>query len=249
MEQKNYFLSLAATLLMVLICLFLIKFFNISYPITIITTTKTSELAVVGEGKIDAVPDLAYVDAGITVNNLPTTDAVQNEINQTNNKIIESMKALGIKKEDIKTSNYSINPNYSYDGGRDKISGYNGNATTTIKIRNIQLVPKVIQAVTAAGANQVRGARFTIDKPEVYREQARDLAIKNAKIQAQQLAKKLGISLGKITNIVESSPTNYNYPVYAAQSMLESKIAGSTPEIEPGTQTYTSVVTLYFEKK
>lgn len=229
--------------------LFLIKFFDISYPLTITTTTKSTELSVVGEGKIDVVPDTAYVDVGITVDNVTTVIEAQNKINETNNKIITAMKKLGINKNDIKTSNYSIYPNYIYEGSRNTINGYNGNVTIAIKVKNINQTTNVITEATKAGANQVQGTRFVIDKPENYRVKVRELAIANAKDQAQKLANSLGIKLGKISNIVELSPSNdIIQPLYSGKAMSEG-IGGVAPQIEPGSQTLTSVVTLYFEKK
>lgn len=226
--------------------LFSIKSFDISYPLQITNTTKSSELAVVGEGKVDVVPDSASVSVGITVNNAKTVEAAQKTIDETNNKIIDAMKNLGIDKKDITTSNYSINPNYSYEGGKNSISGYNGNVNLTIKVKDNDLLSKVIDEATKSGANQVFGTTFTIENPDTYREQARNKAIQNAKDQAEKLAKTLGIRLGKITNIVETSP---NYPVPFLKIAADGRGGSASPEIEQGTQTVSSTVTLYFEKK
>jgi len=225
----------------------LIKVFDISYPLSITTTSRTSELAVVGEGKVDANPDVAYIDAGIAINNSPSVDEVQQTLADTNNKIIAAMKELDIKTEDIKTSNYSIYPNYVYENNQNRIQGYNGNATISIKVKDVKKASEVITAATSAGANQVNGVRFEIDKPEKYREEARNKAIENAKQQAQKLASTLGIKLGNIVNIVESQPNNYPGPIYAKS--LESGAGGGGPDIQPGTQTIQTSVTLYFEKK
>jgi uncharacterized protein YggE len=245
--MKNVF-YFASGLLILLFALFFIKLFDFSIPLTIVSTTRSSELSVVGEGKIDAVPDTAYVDAGITVNNVRTIEEVQKKIDEVNNKIIDGLKGLGIKKEDIKTSNYSINPNYIYEGGQSRITGYNGNVTISVKIKDMKKAPDAVTQVTEAGANQVNGIRFTIDSPEKLREVARDKAIQNAKDQAKRLAQKLGIRLGKVVNIVESNQDVRPIPLYES-ALKMGGIGTAAPEIEPGTQTITSVVTLYFERK
>lgn len=244
MNTKNIFLAG----LIIFVFLFLIKFFDISYPLTIVTTTKTTELAVVGEGKVEVIPDTAFVDAGITVDNAPTIEEAQESINKTNNEIIQTMKNLGINKEEIKTSNYSISPNYDYSGKTDRITGYNGNVTVTIKTKKMNLVSQVIEAATKAGANQVQGVRFTIDKPEDYREKAREAAIVNAKEEASKVAKNLKIKLGKVVNIVESTPRT-STPYYRSAEVGTGGAEDTSPVIEPGSQTITSTVTLYFEKR
>lgn len=250
MENKNFSGNFLAAVIFTVIGLYLIKLLNISYPLTIVNTSRSSELAVVGEGKIEVSPDTAYVDAGISTDNKTTVSEAQNVIDTVNNKIVAALKDLKINKADIKTSNYSVYPNYKYDNNVNTISGYNGNATIEIKVRDTQLVPKVIEAATKSGANQIQGVRFTVDNPQSYREQARNAAIKNAKEQAQKIAKDLGISLGKITNIVESSDNGVS-PKYDQMMPMAGGGAGGSglPVIEQGSQTLSSTVTLYFEKR
>jgi len=236
--------------IVVVLFLFLIKVLNLYFPIYLVNTSRSSELVVTGEGKIDVIPDVAYVNVGISVSDVPAVSDAQTKINEVNNKIITAMKKLGIAKEDIKTSNYSIYPSYSYDRNENKISGYNANVSISIKLKKTALVAKVIEDATAVGANQVQGVSFSVDKPEKYREEARNKAIENARDQASKLASTLGIKLGKVSNIVESSNQS---PIYLDRSakMLSSTGVGSAPapEIEAGSQTITAVVTLYFEKK
>lgn len=248
MENKKFLVNFLIVVVISLGALYFVKIFDISYPLTLVTTNKSTELAVVGEGKVEVTPDTAYVDAGITINKASSVEETQKKINEINNKIVDILREIGIEKGDIKTSNYSINPNYKYENNENRVDGYNGNANIQIKVRDPQMASKVIESVTTAGANQIQGSRFVVDKPELYREEARNAAIENAKEQAQNLAKNLGIKLGKVTNIVESSPNqpmSYNLKSYAEGIGG----GGGAAQIEPGSQTITSVVTLYFEKK
>lgn len=245
MEINHPVKSFIIVTLVVLLALFAIKYLDISYPLSVTSRTASGELSVVGEGKVEAIPDSASVQAGIEVSGATTIEAVQKTINETNNKIVDSLLKLGVPKKDIKTSNYSINPNYQFEGGRNNINGYNGNATLSIKVKKIELLPSVVEEVTKNGANQIYGTSYNIENPQKYREEARNKAIKNAKEQAQKLASSLGIRLGKITNIAESSPTNPIMIRDVAMGMGK----GGTPDLQPGSETITSTVTLYFEKK
>lgn len=252
LSENKVVSTYAVLLVLTVLFLWFISHFNIAYPLTITQKTTSGELAVVGTGKIDIVPDTANVELGIVVNNAKTVDEAQNQINQVNNAIVSEMQKLGINKDDIKTSNYSISPNYNYQvNPNGQISGYNGNATVTIKVKDTSKLADVIQAGTKAGANQVMGTSYSIDKPENFREQARTKAIENAKEQAQKLASNLGIRLGKIVNIVESTG-NDQYPIpMLAKSPMGMGMGGgaASPDLQPGTQTITSTVTLYFDKK
>ena len=230
--------------------LVLVKLLNISYPISIVTTTRSGELSVVGEASLEAVPDIANVEASISVVNGRSTEEVQGKINSINNTILNEVKKLGIAKEDVRTSNYSIYPEreYATELKEAGIGGYTGNAYISIKVRNINNIPTLLNALTKAGANQIQGVRYSIEKPEKYREQVRNMAIANAKEQAQKLSKALGIRLGRITNIIESNTGGNPVPYFADKATGMS--VGGVPEInvEPGTQTVSSTVTLFFEK-
>jgi len=108
-------------------------------------------------------------------------------------------------------------------------------------------ISEVILKTTEAGANEISGVRFDIDNPNEFRAKARDKAIENAKTQAKELSRNLGIKLGKITNIIESSSNEI--PRFAYKGLAVEDVSQGAGVIEPGSQTVTSTVTLYFEKK
>lgn len=251
--MKMGFKTYAGFLLLTLGALFIIRELDLAYPISVTTTQRSSELAVTGEGKIDISPDTALIRVGIVVSNMKTVQEAQNEVSKRSNQIIDELSKLGVDKKDMKTTNYNIYPQYGDGTGREvnSIKGYNGSTTVQIKTKKIDQVGTFLAKATEAGANQVEGVEFAIDDPAIYRKQARDAAIASAKEQAKQLSQSLGIKLGKITNIVESS---YGVPgpmPYMAAESLSKDIAlgGAAPAIQPGTQTISTMVTVYFEKK
>lgn len=108
-------ISIALTVFVLLV---LIKIFNIGYPVElkVVNSNVQSEMAVTGTGKVEVIPDVAYIDAGITISRAKSAEEAKTRMTTVNNKIIEAVKALGIEKEDITTSNFSINPEYDYSG-------------------------------------------------------------------------------------------------------------------------------------
>jgi len=240
--------SFGMGLLFVLLFLLFIKAFDISYPLRVVVSNTSQELAVVGEGKVEVTPDTAYIDVGITVNNVKTIDEARRKIDITNNLLIESLKKLGLSSQDIKTTNYSIYPTYSYENNTNRIAGYDGNATITVKTKKTEIVPTIIEEATKAGANQINNTRFVVDAPEKYRESAREKAIKNAKEQAEKMAKSLGIKLERVTNMVESINGEAGFQNAKALPMTGGG-GGGGPTLESGSETISSIVTLYFEKR
>ncbi len=243
--------QLAGTVLfsavIIILLLIIIKFFNISYPISVTNQTVSGELSVVGTGQVDVVPNSATVSVGVVANG-KTAQEVQTSISATNNKIVAAVEKQGVAKKDIKTTNYSVNPTYNFTNGQNNIDGYSGNATLTIKVKNTSNLTPIITAATEAGANQIFDTQYVVDSPEKYQEEARNKAIANAKEQAAKLSKQLGIRLGKVINIAESSSnTSPMYPMPFAKQTLDSA-GGGVANLQPGSQTIVSTVTLYFQK-
>ncbi len=228
--------------------LFIIKIADIGYPLQVSVSNTSAELAVVGEGKVEVSPDMAYVDVGVTVNSQPTVEVAQNKLKETNNNIIEELKKIGIDEKNIKTINYSVYPNYSYENNKSTIAGYDGTAKVSVKTKDINKVGEIIETATNAGANQVNNTRMVVEAPEKYREEAREKAIQNAKDQASKLAKSLNIKLGRVTNMVESAGGGGQL-FQGGFVAHETGGGGGGPTLVTGTESVTSMVTLYFEKK
>ncbi len=244
--------SILLTAILAFVFLWLVNLLGLSLPLSV--TSKTSnEFSVEGQGKVDVVPDTINISAGIMVQDAKTSDEAEQKISEVNNKIIAAVTALGVNKADIKTSSFSVNPNIVYEplgGGKSTQNGYTGNATVDIKVTDAKKAPQVIDAATNAGATNVNNNGSTIgDMNKFYRE-ARSKAIDDAKQEAQKLASQLGIKLGRITNVVESGtpgPIMYDTKsLNAAPAVGEARVI---PDIQSGTQTVTSNVTLYFEKQ
>lgn len=243
------YLSLLVIPVVTLTTLLLVQVSGLSVPMRVTTTSGTpADFSVVGEGKVDVIPDIGYIDVGVVVNRAESPEAAQNQISAVNNKLIEVLGTYGVQKKDIQTSNFSINPSYDYSSNSSGvINGYNGTAQLSITVRKVDTLGDIAKAATANGANEIYNVRFNVEDPAKYREAARTNAIENAQDQAKKLAKQLGIKLGKVTNVVESTADSQT-PVYYEKAMGLGG-GGGTANLQPGSQIITSTVTLYFEKK
>ncbi len=224
-----------------------------SIPTTSTVTQKQDFLTVSGEGKVTTIPDTAIVELGVNINR-PTVKAAQTEANTAIKKITDETKKLGVEDKDIKTSNYSVYPQYDYTGGNPtRITGYQVNVNLTLKVRDIEKVNNIIDAATAQGANSVSGIQLTVDdaKQKELRQRARDEAVKEAKDKAESLAQAAGIKLGRIVNIQESGPSSI-VPMMARTVMNEKAGMGGgsdQTQIQPGSADISSSVTLYYETR
>lgn len=257
MEEQTLRIIPKPPILTIAICLigfFLLAalYFRFAGPIpvsmTSTVTTKTDLFTVSGEGKVTAIPDMAQVNLGITVNR-PAVKEAQNEANGIINKISNDLKRLGIEEKDIKTTRYNLNPNYDFSSGRQRITGYQININLEVKVRDFDKINQVIDTATADGANLVEGLQFSVDEPKLkeLKAKAREEAIKEAKEKAQEIAKAGGMRLGKIVNIQENIISPWEPRPFVA---LEKATVPEEPtKIEPGEQEIRVSVSLSYEIK
>jgi uncharacterized protein YggE len=202
-----------------------------------------------GTAELETIPDEASVSLGINVKQSSVAQA-QDEANRVINSISDRLKSMGIDKEDIKTQNYSINPDYDYNNGDRKITGYRVTANLRVKLTDFNKLNTVIDMATSEGANQVGGVNFSVstEKQKELKKEARKEAIDDAKESAEELARLSGVRLGKVVDVNESrggSPRPY---YGGAEMMMMDSVAKAAPtSIEPGSATYSYSVTLSYE--
>lgn len=260
MQLKSLLIKLLTVVLLtgagVLTVVTVMKFFG-PLPLSINSTVSQKASLFYSEGKseMEVVPDEAKVSLGINIQK-DTVGPAQEEANQIIAAITERLKELGIEKEDVKTSNYSIYPNYDYTSGTNRIIGYNINSNLEITVSDFEKLNSVIDLATAEGANQVGGVQFALSKEKEaeLKQQARQDAIKDAQENAQELARLSGIRLGRVVDVSETRMDAWPVsPMYRGTELMMNKDAygaggdQATTSIEPGSTTYSYVVNLSYE--
>lgn len=188
-----------------------------------------NSISVSGSGLAYGRPDLVTISIGVQTIN---TDAGQ-AVAQNNTKaesIMAALKALGIEDKDLQTNNFSVNAQRDYDPvtgqPKDTITYYVDN-TLSVTVRDINRLGEVLGKAVEAGANNIYGISFGVSDPAALEAEAREKAMADARVRAEQLAKAAGVSLGSPINITES--LNYPAPVPFARDMALAAEGGSVP--------------------
>ena len=207
-------------------------------------------ITISGTGKETAVPDIAVVSLGLQTEKKTVAEA-QRENTETMNKVRARLEQLQIPKEDITTSQYNVYPQQEWipNTGRSVIRGYVVNQNLTVKIRDFDKIPQVLQMVGDLNLNQVGGLTFAVDEPETYRQKARLEALGQAKTKAQALAQAAGVGLGRVVSFSEGDAYGGPVPYYAMKELSMDGSGGGAPapSIEPGSQEVVVNVTVTYE--
>ncbi len=224
-------LSIALAIVLLIGTVFAIDTFDLlgGKSIAAAESAAVSSVTVSGEGKISIKPDIAFVQLGVDTKNIDATVA-QSQNKDTMLKVMEALKAQGIKDEEITTVQYNIFQTYDYTvpavDGQNPPMIYQVTNSVKVTLRDINTVGKVIDAASAAGSNVINSIAFdSTQKEQVYLD-ALKLAMNSAKGKATAIMTTFDKKPGVPFKVFESG---YNPgPVYSNVEMLKTADA-STP--------------------
>ncbi len=188
-------------------------------------------IMVTGEGKVSAEPDLAVITIGVETR-ASTANTAAEDNTELMARVMDALERREIAEEDIQTVDYSIRAEIDYEDDERRILGYVVANSVSVKVRHVDQVGDVLDAVTDAGANNIHGIQFTFDDPSELREQARADAIADAQSKAQALASLAGVGLGKPRVISESFVEPV--PFYMESVYAVPREAGGAVPVSPG---------------
>lgn len=203
-----------------------------------------------GDAFIETSPDQAEVYLRLQTKGSSVLD-VQNTNRQTISGVYDALDALGLSKKDIETSSYNLYPLREWEKERMADNGYQLDHVLKITLTDLDKVGKVIDEGVRAGMNGVDNIAFSLSKKkqQEVRSQVLTMAAQQAKAKAQGIADGLGVRLGKVVSVSESS-VNYPMPMMYAKADMAYAEAAMAPEptpITPGDVTVSATISVAYE--
>ncbi|MFA6266296.1 MAG: SIMPL domain-containing protein [Pseudolabrys sp.] len=198
------------------------------------------QITVTGEANVAVVPDTVIIRLGVTSQAKTAREASDANAKQMTT-VLGVIKESGIADRDVQTSRLSLQPQYDPNkAGLARLLGFQVTNQVTIRIREIDKLPGILDRAIAAGANEMSGIEFIVSEQSKLLDQARDDAVADARRKAELYAKAAGAKLGNVISIVEEGSSPPPRPVMQAMR------AGSVP-VAPGEQLLRASVTVTYE--
>lgn len=187
-------------------------------------------MKVTGEGAISVAPDKAELTVGVITENQQLAPG-QSENNARITSIINALLQLGLSREQIKTTEFRIQPQYDYIEGKEVFRNYKITHLLQITLPQVDTVGTVVDTAVMQGANFVGNIQFTLSHPEQVYNQALSLALLDSYQKAATLTQTMGVALCCVPqNIQELTQAPTPRMMYGV-----APLAKSTPTpIEPG---------------
>jgi uncharacterized protein len=196
-------------------------------------------VTVTGEATVAVAPDTAMIRLGVGTQEKTAREASEANARQMT-AVLAAIKDTGVADRDIQTSRLSLQPQYDPNkSGTARLTGFQASNQVTVRIRDIDKLPTVLDRAITAGANEMSGIEFVVSEQSKLLDQARDDAIADARRKADLYAKAAGAKLGRVVSITEEGSAPPPRPIQALR-------AGAVP-IAPGEQTLKAIVTVSYE--
>jgi uncharacterized protein len=194
-------------------------------------TAKT--VAVTETSTVKVKPDIAYLSISIVTENKSSNTAVTENAKKMNSTI-EALGKLGVKKEDIATSNYSVSIIRDYNakvtsGLPYPIVGYSVQNTLKVTIRNIGSVGAIIDGVAKVNGIDISQLSFAITDTSAPRTSAIRSAVIGARNQANNVADALGGKIIGVKTIRVESSNQVPMPIYYEKGLGGASASAPTP--------------------
>jgi uncharacterized protein YggE len=207
------------------------------------TVSEGTLLDVVAEGRVNRVPDIAVIRAGVVSQGATAAEALSANARQMAS-VLTALKAAGIADRDIQTATISLSPQYRYaENQPPAITGYQASNSVSVKFRDIARSGTILDALVKQGANQIDGPSLTIDAIDAAMDDARVDAVKRARTRADLYARALGMRIDRILVVSEGSDGGTPGPV--PQMMVRAEAKDAT-QIAPGEQQVSATVRIRF---
>lgn len=202
------------------------------------------EIVVQGSAELLVKPDVARLSVSVQTGPQTSAPRALQLLTERALAVVAAITSGGVEEKDIKTTNLALHPQYDFLEGRQVLRGFEAMQTIQVTIRDLDNIGAVLAATTSAGANQAGDLQIEVDDPSELQQQAQELAIKDARESAEQLAKALGVSLGDVKSFADNS---VNQPIFARAAVAELDSFG--PAVPVGENVITSQVSVTFSIK
>jgi len=188
-----------------------------------------------GHGEVRAVPDMAEVRAGVTITAATAAQALAANSSRMQS-VFAALRKMGVPEKNIQTTNFYVSPQYTNGENNTarRLTGYQVSNDVTVRLEDIGKMGSALDALVAAGANQMNGISFSIQNPAPVLERARAEAVADARTRAETYAKAAGVTLGTIMSISEGggeAPRPVMYRMAAAMAAPPTPVAAGEQSV------------------
>ncbi len=200
-------------------------------------------LSLSGTGSVSVEPDEGYITIGVHTKAENSVSAVKANTKLMTN-LFKTLTAFGIERKDFQTIDFRVQQSYkrTVTGGvaHQVPDGFIVVNRLRVTVCDLKNMGEVLDACVKSGANRVQSISFGSSESAKHIDAARKKAVADVKRKAEILTKSLGVNLGIVKRVSESSyqPRNFSRSI---------ERGGSPVPISGGSLTFSINVSVTWE--
>ncbi len=215
-----------------------------------------------GVAEVSAIPDIGVFHFTVKAEAEDVAQAQTISGEKVNAIMTYLQSEGGVDEKDIRTTGYNVHPRYEFrkaefnHGGTTRILvEYVVTQNIRVTVRDTEQAGRLIGAVGGLGATNMSRLSFKVDNIEPLKEEARLLAVSDAKEKAIRLADELGVRLGDIVHFNDGgSRVSFPTPIREVMMLGDSESSqrvfpepAFSPNISIGEDIITARVTITYK--
>ncbi len=174
---------------------------------------KFNQFTVVGSVELKEKADQASLSFSIKGVG-PTLRQAVESANKKTKDLTDKLRTFGIGDSSISTSQFYSSENFGDKAFLSSSRDYQATITTVVKIDSLRLLQPTIFAISEAEIDNLSRISFSLKDDVGFRRRARIEAAFKAKEKADDIAKALGVTLGRVVAVEEilSQPGGFPIP-------------------------------------
>lgn len=193
------------------------------------------EITASGRGEVRLAPTYAAVIVNVTTRATTAVEAAAQNGEKVQ-AVIKALRGSGLSEKEVTTAGYNLHQDYNYrPERRPEPSGFVANTSIRAEVRRLETLGRVIDAAIAAGATGVSGVQYFASNTDEARRSAMAQAVREARTDAEVLARAAGGSLGRLIAL-NSAGVNQVFPrqMFDAAASVLASAPGAPTNMVPG---------------
>jgi uncharacterized protein YggE len=205
-------------------------------------SAREPEITASGRGEVKLAPTYAALMVNIETR-ASNAVAAASQNAQKVETVMKALRAAGLSEKDIATAGYNLQQMYDYSSNRQAPEpiGFSANTIIRAEVRRLESLGRVIDAAIAAGTTGISGIQYFASNAEDARRSAMSQAVREARTDADVLARAAGGTLGRLIAL-NSGGVSQPFPRDIMLASGQARAAGAPTNIVPGELNITAMV-------
>lgn len=195
-------------------------------------TPAEPRVAVRGEARLEVDPQIARLVVSVGARGAGRRGALE-DLTQRNSRVLELARGFGEAVERLETGAFTVSPELSERGRRERVRAYHGRVRTTVVVADFAVLGELATSLADLESARVDGPWWGLRPGSSVFREARQQAVRDAVTRAREYAGALGASVTALVELADVGAEGPPGPLPPAGGVRTAAYAGAAAESAP----------------